>query len=291
MASPTVLGAPHRLGLRARILAQRASSGFAGWISDRRIPRPLRSFVYGAWAFFTGADLTECRLALVEHPSLAAFFVRRLKTDARPVVRDAGLIASPVDGAVQAVGRVEEGTVLQAKGRGYAVRELLAGVGAELDLEGAWVWTLYLSPRDYHRIHAPEDVRLSELRWVGGARHSVAPSVLARRPVLAVNERCVLRLESEHGPLLLVLVGALNVGRIRVVGVEAGAEGPLNPPRAIARGEELGRFELGSTIVLITPPGRARPSPTMVQGAAVRMGDSCGRWLGCAPGGGSAPAS
>ena len=267
------------LARSARSTVQRGSSGIAGWLSDRQVPRPLRRPLYRTYAAVTGAELAECRLPLEEHPSLGAFFVRRLAPDARPIEEDPGLLVSPVDGTVQSLGLIERGMLLQAKGQRYGVRELLAGVGEELELEGAPYWTLYLSPRDYHRIHAPEFGQLSEVAWVHGSRHSVAPAVLERRPVLAVNERCVLRFQSPHGPLLLVLVGALNVGRIRVVGVEPGSSGPLTPARELARGEELGRFELGSTVVLIAAGRRVFPSPTLVPGTPVRLGRSIGRWL------------
>ena len=127
------------------------------------------------------------------------------------------------------------------------------------------------------RIHAPEAGRLVEARWAPGARFSVAPAVLAQRTVLSINERCVLRLETDRGPVLMVLVGALNVGRIRVTGVQPGVDTTLD--REVARGEELARFELGSTVVMITPPGTTRPSVDVFQGRPVRQGAGLGRWL------------
>lgn len=234
---------------------RRTLSLLVGWLADRHLPRPLRGPLYRAYARLYDVDLSEAQLPPQEYPSLGAFFVRRLAQGARPVDADPGCIVSPVDATLASVGPVSGGSLLQAKGRPYAVRELLGGVGAELDLEGAEHWTLYLSPRDYHRIHAPETASLVEVRPIRGARHSVAPKVLRRRDVLAVNERVVLRLETARGPLLMVLVGALNVGRIRVVGVPREHAGPLTPPRSLERGEELARFELGSTVIVIAPPG------------------------------------
>ena len=115
------------------------------------------------------------------------------------------------------------------------------------------------------------------MRWIDGGRSSVKPSVLARRErVLVTNERAVLRLATARGPLFLVMVGALNVGGLRVVGVPQGAAPPA-AGRCFARGEELARFELGSTVVLIAPPGGPRPSGPAV-GASVRMGEPIGRW-------------
>lgn len=261
-----------------RTRLQRALSHATGWLADRRIPVPLRSPLYRTYARATGVNLSETRGPLEIYPSLSAFFVRRLAEGARPVEADPRTIVSPVDGRLQSAGVVRGGKALQAKGRPYDLRTLLAGVGEDLDLEGAYAWTLYLGPRDYHRIHAPEEGRLVEVRWVPGRRHSVAPRVLARRTVLPLNERCVLRLESVRGPLLLALVGALNVGRIRVVGVPPGLDGALPQPRTFARGEELARFELGSTVVLITPPALACRSLVDGPGVAVRLGAGLGRY-------------
>jgi phosphatidylserine decarboxylase len=252
-----------------------ALSRLTGWAADRKLPGPLRAPVYRAYARLTGADLAEARPPLRAYPSLSAFFVRRLVEGARPLCAE-GLLASPVDGRVQTAEPIAGEQVLQAKGRSYAVRELLAGVGADVALDGGYCWTLYLSPRDYHRIHAPDAGRLVEARWVPGARHSVAPKVLARRMVLPVNERVALRLETARGPLLMVLVGALNVGRIRVLGVEPGHAGALEPPLAFERGAELARFEMGSTVVVVAPPGSWRGLPEVAPGAPVRLGAAIG---------------
>ncbi|MCP3919326.1 MAG: phosphatidylserine decarboxylase [bacterium] len=249
-----------------------------GWLADRHVPGPLRGLVYKGYSRFTGANIGEARGPLDIYPSLGAFFVRTLVEGARPIEQDQDLFVSPVDGAVQATSPVQAGTILQAKGRSYPVRELLAGVGADVELEGGQAWTLYLGPKDYHRIHSPETGRISEVTWVPGTRYSVAPGVLARRTVLPINERCALRLDTERGPLLLVLVGALNVGRIRVVGVQPNASGPLSTPRAVQRGEEIARFEMGSTVVVIAPPGGPRPSAMAVPGTPVRLGRPIGRY-------------
>ena len=257
---------------------RRVLSLTVGWLADRRVPHFMRGPLYRGFARFTGADLSEVRGPLGEFPSLGAFFVRRLNPEARPVDPDPSALVSPVDGRVQTLCRIEEDTILQAKGRAYSVRDLLAGVGADVDLEGGHAWTLYLGPKDYHRIHAPENARLQEVLWVQGCRYSVAAKVLDRRRVLDVNERCVLRMESERGPLLLVLVGALNVGRIRVQGVKSADSGVLRDERTVQRGEELARFELGSTIVLMTPPGMAAPLSDLEPDAPVRLGQAIGRY-------------
>lgn len=257
---------------------RRGMSACVGWIADRRIPGFLRKTVYRGYARFTGADLSEVRLDLEHFPSLGQFFVRELKDGARSWPTDPLVIGSPVDGTVQSLCPIERGTVLQAKGRSYSVAEMLGATGAGVDLEGGFAWTIYLSPRDYHRIHSPESCELSAAEWIQGDRFSVAPKVLERRRVLDVNERCVLKLETPRGPLFLVLVGALNVGRIRVVGVEPTHRGPLAPKRRFARGGELARFEMGSTIVLFAPPGVATIEPGLRERDSVKLGQPIGRY-------------
>jgi phosphatidylserine decarboxylase len=260
--------------------ARRGLSRLVGWATDRRVPRFLRGPVYRGYARFTGADLTEVRLALADFPSLGAFFVRELRSGARPIDTDRAALVSPVDGRVQSVGPIDRGTVLQAKGRTYRVDELAGGLESALELEGGFAWTIYLSPRDYHRIHAPVGATLKAVRWIHGDRFSVAPAVLDRRRVLDVNERAVLRLESASGTFLLVLVGAMNVGRIRVVGVPPSyAPEPVRPDLRFERGAEIARFEMGSTIVLIAPRAVAVPVADLAPGDTVRLGTRIGHLL------------
>ncbi|MFT5732005.1 MAG: phosphatidylserine decarboxylase [Planctomycetota bacterium] len=253
---------------------KRRLSLLVGWAADIRIPGPLRSPVYKTYAGLTGAELGDMRGQLRDHGSLGAFFVRRLKDGARPIDPGADRMPSPVDSMIQAMSPVTEGAVIEAKGRDYPVRDLLAGVGEEIDLEGGHQFTLYLGPKDYHRIHSPLDAKLVESRHIAGERFSVQPKVLAKRRVLPINERVVLRLESDRGPFFMVLVGAIIVGRIRVVGLDPFHVGPVSPPRAFARGEELGRFEMGSTVVLVTPPGFLSPMEGVQQGDSIKLGQA-----------------
>ncbi len=258
---------------------RRAMSGTVGWMADRGIPRFLRAFVYRSYARFTGADLAEVRLDLASFPSLGQFFVRELKDGARPIPTDRDVLCSPVDGTVQSLCPIERGMVLQAKGRSYALAEFLGSSADAAALEGGFCWTIYLSPRDYHRIHAPEKCELVHAEWLAGDRFSVAPKVLARRRVLDINDRCALKLECDRSTLGLVLVGALNVGRIRVVGVEPGHAGPVHPKLHFERGAELARFEMGSTIVLVAPRGAVAVRADLKAGDHVRLGQPIGRWL------------
>lgn len=258
-------------------IARRLSHA-VGWLADRRVPRVLRTPIYRCYCAATGARAEEAELALTEYPSLGAFFVRRLKPGLRIVDADPLTLLSPCEGTLQAAGAVHGGSLIQAKGRSYSVCEL---IGAQDEgLEGALALTIYLSPRDYHRVHAPFDARLAEVRWLGLGRASVAPRVLAKKErVLITNERAVLVLETSFGQAFLVMVGALNVGRIRVVGVEPGGSPP--PALAFRRGDELARFEMGSTVVLILPGGRARAG--LVSGSDLRLFERLGALPFCEP--------
>lgn len=280
LPDPARAGASQRAPLPGGIAPrlELAASHAVGWLADRWIPPFLRAPLYRTYGALTGADLTEMHGRPRDYASLGAFFVRRLREGARPVDPAPDVLPSPVDALVQASAPIASGCVVEAKGRTYPLRELLAGVGEDLVLEGGHAVTLYLGPKDYHRIHSPLDARLVEARHVPGRRLSVQPRVLAKRTVLPGNERVVLRLEGERGPLLLVLVGALIVGRIRVVGLERFTAGPLPVPRRFARGEELARFEMGSTVVLVTPPGALEPGSAPEAGGEVKLGARLARW-------------
>ncbi len=255
--------------------ARRLLSHVVGWLADRRIPTALRAPIYRCYCRLTGADPTEAQLELRGYASLGAFFVRRLKDGARPLLAGEHELVSPCDGTVQRADRIEAGTLLQAKGRKYSVSELLDGLEQGHELEGGQALTIYLSPRDYHRVHAPGTARLRRVRWSDGGRHSVNPNVLARRDrVLSTNERAVLELTDDEGSWFLVMVGALNVGRIRVIGVAPGTSPPAEIP--FERGAELARFEMGSTVVLIFPPGRLALRDGLVEGSSVKLGESLG---------------
>lgn len=258
---------------------QHALSRTVGAAADLPVPRFMRGFVYRTFARHAGARLDEVRDPLDSFPSVGAFFVRHLKSGARTFDSDPSALPSPCDGRLQAYGRVERGALVQAKGRSYAAADLLAGAAHGVALEGGTSFTIYLAPRDYHRVHCPLEAELRALHWVPGALHSVRPSVLeARERVFAENERCVLSLAGPRGPFFLVMVGALNVGRIRVCGIEGRDSGPLPRPVRFARGAELARFELGSTVVLVFPPGGPVLETGLQESAALRMGEALGRF-------------
>ncbi len=240
-----------------------------------------------------GLDLGEAMAAAPEaYPSLNALFTRALRPGARPLPEDPRALACPCDGTVSAAGHLDGEQLLQAKGLPYTVAELLGGLDPAPFRDGAFV-TLYLSPRDYHRFHAPLDARLMAERHVPGRLLTVAPAAVRSIPGLFVrNERHVTCWQTAAGPLAYIPVGAVNVGSIETAwGGEVGdppgrrRDYPGGQGPRFQRGDELGRFNLGSTIILILPAGTVAWADDLEPGRRVRMGEAIGRLAGCpAPG-------
>jgi phosphatidylserine decarboxylase len=290
-------GAGWKLMLRVLArLPQPALSRMTGRLADVRIPRPLRRPLLGAFARITGIDASEAVLPLAEYPTLDAFFVRRLRDGLRhwpPGERDIG---SPVDGIFGECGRVDDGRLLQAKGRRYTVGELLADDTAAPRFRNGTFVTLYLSPRHYHRIHAPAGGRVTELRRVPGALLPVnRPAVENIERLFPRNERAVCMIDGPAGPIAVVAVGAFNVGRITAsFGVGGRGVGrqitnfPDRDPRAsrfdpavpIERGDEIMAFHLGSTVVLLFEADRVVLDDSVEPGKEVRLGTRIGAFIG-----------
>lgn len=216
------------------------------------------------------------------------FFTRELKAGARPLA-EAALI-SPVDGAISQLGKIQVQQIFQAKGHDYSAQTLLAGdTQLAKVFENGLFATLYLSPKDYHRIHMPCDGRLVKMVYVPGDLFSVNPSTARNVPGLfARNERVVCVFESEQGPFVMVLVGATIVGSMSTVW-----HGQVNPPRygevttwhyddqriVLQQGDEMGRFLLGSTVVMLFPENCYRFDHDWVAAGKIRMGQSMGSAL------------
>lgn len=237
-----------------------------------------------------GVDMSEALDSRIEsYASFNDFFTRALRPDARPLA-DADYLC-PVDGAISQFGAIERDQIFQAKGHRYSTRALLAGdAGLAAEFDHGQFATLYLSPRDYHRIHMPCAGRLQRMVYVPGDLFSVNPATARGVPGLfARNERVVCLFDTARGPFVLVLVGATIVGSMATVW-----HGVVNPPRPgevrrfdyagqnidLAKGAEMGRFLLGSTVVLLWPHGTLRFNPGWAPAGAVRMGQAMGKALG-----------
>lgn len=278
------------LPILARLPQGALSRGF-GRLADLPIPAPMRPAVLGTFARAVGVNLDEVELPLDRYRSLNEFFVRRLRADVRVWPDEPDLLCSPVDGATGQVGRITEGRALQAKGRWYSVDELIGEPGAAERFEGGLFITLYLSPRDYHRIHAPIGGRIRWGRHIPGALLPVnAPAVAHVPDLFPRNERLLCALDGEAGRVVVVAVGAYNVGRISAAFDPAwraddgenrwatnrrgsrAARHDYDPPVAMERGDELMAFHLGSTVVLLLEPDRWTLEAELAPDAPVRLG-------------------
>lgn len=220
----------------------------------------------------------------LRYASFNEFFTRALKDGARPVARAADAIACPVDGCVSEAGTIDGGRLLQAKGRYYGLADLLAAQPWAGHFEGGSFATIYLAPFNYHRIHMPLCGELKETVYVPGRLFSVN-SVTARHVpnLFARNERVLTLFDTDYGRCALVLVGALNVGSMTTVwagDITPAARRVVSkipaPPITLQKGAELGRFNMGSTVILLFEPNRARWDPHVRAGSLVRLGESMG---------------
>ena len=268
------------------LLPKQALTRFAGFVASRErgwvTTEIIRRFV--AKYRVNMAEALDSDIA--SYLTFNDFFTRALKPGARPLV-EADLIC-PVDGAISQFGAIEHDQLIQAKGHRYSTTALVGGDAAlaqQYD-HGSFA-TIYLSPKDYHRIHMPCDGRLSRMIYVPGELFSVNPVTARGVPGLfARNERVVCVFESARGPFVLALVGATIVGSMATVW-----HGVVNPPRGkqvrewrypaqsapeivLKQGDEMGRFLLGSTVVMLFPKGPLRFNTDWAPGRAVRLGEA-----------------
>jgi phosphatidylserine decarboxylase len=271
--------------LHQYLLPKQALTRLAGLIAGARngrfTPHLIRWF-----AKKYGVNMAEAHNPdLASYTSFNDFFTRALRQDARPLA-DADFVC-PVDGSISQFGTIEHDQLIQAKGHRYTTAALVggdAGLAALFD-HGSFA-TLYLSPRDYHRIHMPCEAKLTRMIYVPGSLFSVNPTTARGVPGLfARNERVVCVFDSAFGPFVLVLVGATIVGSMATVW-----HGVVNPPRGgtvrewryddrdivLKKGEEMGRFLLGSTVVLLFPRDVIKFNPEWLAERAVRMGEAMG---------------
>ena len=227
---------------------------------------------------------------VASYASFNEFFTRPLQDGARPLARAEWVC--PVDGAISQFGRINKDQIFQAKGHTYSTTALVGGDATlAAEFQDGHFATLYLSPKDYHRIHMPCDGRLTRMIHVPGELFSVNPTTARGVPGLfARNERVVCVFDGLHGPFVLALVGATIVGSMatvwhgvvnppRVKQVRDWVYGlaPADPPLRLKQGDELGRFLLGSTVVLLFPKGRLAFNPAWVAGRSIRLGEAMGK--------------
>jgi phosphatidylserine decarboxylase len=265
------------------LVPKQALTAFAGWVAGKKrgwvTTEIIRRFVAKYQVNMDEALDSD----IASYASFNDFFTRALKPGARPIA-DADLVC-PVDGAISQFGAIDKAQIYQAKGHSYSATVLVGGdaaLGARF--EGGSFACLYLSPKDYHRIHMPCAGRLTQMVYVPGDLFSVNPTTARGVPGLfARNERVVCVFESARGPFVLVLVGATIVGSMATVW-----HGLVNPPRLpqvktwnyagqqveLKQGDEMGRFLLGSTVVMLFPKTPLLFNPAWEPGRAIRLGEA-----------------
>lgn len=248
----------------------------------------LKNFLIRRFIAAFRVDMSEAVDPIVEnYAHFNDFFTRALCEGARPLDEAPEAVLSPADGAVSQLGAIEVGNLMQAKGHWFSAAELLASEADARLFHGGSFATVYLSPRDYHRVHMPVDARLRAMRYVPGRLFSVNRVTTEGVPRLfARNERLVCLFDTERGPMAMVLVGAMIVAGIETVwsgpvtpaghGVLEFGYGDATPPPSLRKGEEMGRFQLGSTVILLFPSATVTWEAELAAGSTLRMGQRIG---------------
>ena len=287
---------PNKPGLRDRLFAllQRVLPhhllSAAMYHIARSEWRPLKEMIIKGVIYHFDIDLSQAVIKDPEaYPSFNAFFTRELEPGARPVAEGATDIVSPVDGTVSQAGMIAGNDLIQAKGHYYRLDALLGGDEelASLFTNGSFS-TIYLSPQDYHRIHMPLDGKLKKMAHIPGRLFSVNEGTTESIPGLfARNERVVTLFDTPAGPMALIMVGAIFVGSMDTVwsGTVTPASqriskwGYTDDSRKeifLRKGEEMGRFNMGSTVILLFPENSVELDEALVAGSVVRMGERIG---------------
>lgn len=271
------------------LLPQHRLSRLTGWLAENQTTW-LKNLLIERFASHFKVDMSEAAdPELRNYPNFNAFFTRALAEDTRPIAPGKDLVVCPADGAISQLGAIESGRIFQAKGQSFSARELLGG-----DTERARVFengsfaTVYLSPRDYHRVHMPVAGELTAESYVPGDLYSVNQVTAQNVDCLfARNERLLCYFETELGPMAMVLVGAMIVAGIETVWGGQVAP-PTRDPKTInyrcapdiiklEQGAEMGRFKLGSTVILLFPEGAVDWLDQYRAGSPTRMGEIMAR--------------
>jgi phosphatidylserine decarboxylase len=274
-----------------RLLPQRLLCGFIYRVARARsswIKTPLIAWFRKHYR----VDLSEAvRSNASDYATFNEFFTRALKPGARVIAGDARSIVSPSDGTLMQFGTLDQDRMIQAKGKSYTVTGLLgeSSLAPSTFVNGHYA-TIYLAPRNYHRVHAPIDGALIRTRYIPGERFSVnAATASAIAELFCRNERVVCWLDCAFGPAAVVLVGALNVSSISTTAhgeIRSGSahEWRESPPVPVAKGAEIGRFNLGSTVIVLFPRGTVRWEDHLKNGDSLLMGAEIARLTKAASG-------
>ena len=267
------------------LLPQHLLSRITGWLAASEISW-LKNLLIRPFAAHFKVDMSEAaEPELDNYPSFNAFFTRSLRDGVRPIDNSENTICCPADGAISQLGAITGGRIFQAKGKDFSSAELLGDAERARVFENGQFATIYLSPRDYHRVHMPMAGELSAQTYIPGKLFSVNQVTAAKvERLFARNERLVCYFDTDTGPMAMVLVGAMIVA-----GIETVWSGQVTPPsrdpktidfkRApggvkLAKGEEMGRFMLGSTVILLFPENTIEWQEQYAANSPTRMGEA-----------------
>lgn len=261
------------------VLPRKFVSRTMGRVTRLALPRSVHRAFLRWYVGHYGVNLAECVGGIDDYDTVASFFTRPLLPDARPIDDAPEALVSPVDAKVYVIGTTEEGRLPQSPELDYAVQTLLGG---DTRYEEAEYAVLYLAPKDYHRVHSPREGTIVGYRYRPGGLWPVFPGATRRiRDLFARNERLVIRVQTDIGEIPVVMVGAFGVGRMALSFADtvtntggAPEEHAFAEPPQIQRAGELGRFGMGSTVILILPKGTVRW--TVEPGRDVKLGERIG---------------
>jgi phosphatidylserine decarboxylase len=269
------------------LLPHHLLSGMVHWFMRIRV-KTIKNLQIALISEVTGVDWSESKLkSSSDFENFNAFFTRELAPGARPVDPNPSTFVAPSDGKISQCGRLTNDRILQAKGQHYSLRNLLANDPAARDFLNGFFHTIYLSPRDYHRVHMPMSGHLQRMIHVPGRVFSVAPYTVHNVPGLFTrNERVISLFSTSHGPMAVILVGAMLVSSM-----ETTWSGVITPPRGkrvttgdwsrrgihLEKGQEMGRFNMGSTVILLLPAGAVSVLSDYGKDDIVVMGQKLGR--------------
>ena len=269
-----------------RVLPRKRLSRALGWLASARAPRWLVGVAVAAFVRTYGVDLSEADVPRDGFRTFDQFFTRKLRAGVRLIDADSSALVSPADGRLDDLGEITPTGQLIVKGHAYTAADLLGDAEAAANYEGGHYFIVYLSPRDYHRVHAPTCGSVQYVRYVPGTLFPVNRIGTAHIPQLfARNERLAIVQESEaHGIVTTIMVGAIGVGRIGLSfddvqtnrGDAPGLRSYADAPIQLDRGQELGVFHLGSTAIVMTPP-ECKLEVCVAPGTTTRMGQALAR--------------
>jgi phosphatidylserine decarboxylase len=265
-----------------KLLPKNALSRAVGATLRAPMPTPVVKAVIHGFSKAYGVSVDEAERDYLSYPTFNAFFTRRLKPGARPIDPDPSMVCSPVDGTVGQVGPIRNGTLIQAKGREYTLKDFLVDEEDAKDFEGGVFATLYLAPYNYHRIHTPLGGEITGYAYVPGHLWPVNAAGVAKIDKLfAVNERLITYQQTAAGKVAVAKVGATCVGRIRALYDDVVTNSGRPPsfmrvryskPMPVDKAAECGVFEMGSTVILLFQRNRVALTSNITTGSPIRLG-------------------